>query len=155
MLPERALLGNKGTFMVRCKKRRFFFKYEVDGRIGIYKAIHQIKKDKIIHLSDLSAATVPFGRYYAEPVTSIRDGAMMARQNIAKGKTLLRTMVAAPYAIRRHDAVRCIFEDGPVTLEFDGTALQNGAIGEEILIRNPNGGTLRGTIMKNKTVKIR
>ncbi len=156
ILPERALRRNRGTFSLRCGKKHYFFKYEIEGRIKLYKANHQIKKDKIIHLSDVSVVTLPFGTYYSEPVTSLgTTGRSMARQNIAKDKIILHRMVTAPFDVRRRDTVRCILKDGPITLEFDGTALQNGMIGDEILIRNPNGRTLRGTIMKDKTVNIR
>ncbi|WP_286337386.1 flagellar basal body P-ring formation chaperone FlgA [Hydrogenimonas cancrithermarum] len=153
-LPKRALRKKKGTFVVKCGKSRHFFQYSLDGVIGVYKANHQIKKDKIIDSSDVTVTQVPFEKFYAPPVTHIGTGEMIARQHIPKGKVIIESMVAEVPAVFKHQRVRCFYKEGAVRIEFEGTAMQNGSIGETILIKKSDGKALRGKVIEKKTVEI-
>jgi flagella basal body P-ring formation protein FlgA len=153
-LPQRALRKNQGSFVLKCGKMRHFFQYRINGTIGVYKANHQIKKDRIITLKDVKPAIIPFETFYALPITQTKIGEVIARQHIPKGKVITEMMVTAIPAVFKHHPVRCFYNDGAVHIEFEGKALQNGFIGETILIKKSDGKALRGRVVDKNMVEI-
>ena len=154
-LAKSALQRNSGTFVVKCGKRRHFFRYSVDAAIGVYKANHQIKKDKMISLKAIAFERVPFVKIHDIPLTGPIEGRYIARQNIAAGKIITRRMVAPVPDVKKNERVLCIYEDGPVRIEFEATAMQNGYIGENITVKKTDGRSLRGVVTGKKEVEIR
>ncbi len=143
-----------GTFTVRCKKRVHYFRYTIDGTIMVYKANHQIKKDKIIDSKSVHAEYVPFEKLFAPPVTDFENGRYIARLNIPASKILTTANTEPLPAVLKNSSVRCIYRAGSVLIEFDATALQNGRIGDRITVKKSDGKVLRGMVVEKMRVEI-
>ncbi len=154
-LSKSGLRRKSGTFVVKCGRKRHFFQYTLDATIGVYKANHQIKKDKIIGLNALEYDVIPFVKLHDIPLSDPIGGRYMARQNIAPGKIVTRKMVRPIPAVTKNERVLCVYEDGPVHIEFEATAMQNGYIGDNITVKKTDGRAIRGVVTGRKRVEIR
>ncbi len=153
-MSQNSFRKKSGTFTVRCKKRVHYFRYSVDGKILVYKANHQIKKDKIIDPNSVHAKYIPFEKFYAPPVTDLEKGRYIAKLNIAGSKILTTANTEPVPAVLKNSPVRCIYKAGSVVIEFDATALQNGRIGDRITVKKSDGKIYRGRVVKNKRVEL-
>ncbi|WP_300363182.1 flagellar basal body P-ring formation chaperone FlgA, partial [Hydrogenimonas sp.] len=154
-LSKSGLRRKSGTFVVKCGRKRHFFQYALDATIGVYKANHQIKKDKMISLNALEYDVIPFVRLHDIPLSDPIEGRYVARQNIAPGKIVTRKMVQPIPAVTKNERVLCVYEDGPVHIEFEATAMQNGYIGDNITVKKTDGRAIRGVVTGRKRVEIR
>jgi len=154
-LSKAMLKRNKGTFIVKCNRKNYFFKFYIDATIDVYKANHQIKKDKIIDIKDVRKETIIFKNIYSLPLYNLEGKNIMARQNIAQDKIITLAMVTPVPAVKKHETVHCFIQDGAVHIEFDAMALQNGYIGDEIVLKRPDGRTIKGIVLKNSMVEIK
>jgi len=149
------LKRNRGTFVVKCNKRKLFFKFYIDATIDVYKANLKIKKDRIIDQTTVRKETIVFKNIYSFPVHNLKDKEIMARQNIAQDKIITSSMVVPVPAVKREETVTCFLQDGAVYIEFSATALQNGYIGDEIVLKREDGRTIRGVVVKKNLVEIK
>ncbi|NPA29138.1 MAG: flagellar basal body P-ring formation protein FlgA [Epsilonproteobacteria bacterium] len=154
-LNPRNLRNNHGSVILQCGHRTRFYRYRIKGKIGVYKAIHQIKKDRIITPNDTTAATVPFKRFGAPPLLFDEAKRYLAHCNIAKGRVLTARIAGPVPGVVKHERIRCVYRDGAVTVEFDATALQSGKKGDMITLRRDDGKTLRGVVVGKNEVEIR
>ncbi|WP_456450798.1 flagellar basal body P-ring formation chaperone FlgA [Hydrogenimonas sp.] len=154
-LGKSVLRKHKGSLVVKCGRRSHFLKYLLDADIVVYKAAHQIKKDKMVASESLMRVVVPFRSMRDTPITDAAKGRYIARQNIVAGKVVTRKMVAPVPEVRKHDRVRCVYRDGPVFVEFDAEALQNGYKGDTVTLKKGDGKTLRGVVTGTRSVEIR
>ncbi len=154
-ITKSSLHRKSGTFIVVCGRRHHFFRYDIKADIGVYKANHQIKKDKMIVPNGVIFVTVPFERMNDAPVANLANGDYIARQNISSGKIITQRMVAGVPAVKKNERVLCIYEDGAVHIEFEATAMQNGYIGDNITLKKSDGRSIHGVVLDKKRVEIR
>ena len=154
-LNPRNLRSNHGAIILQCKHRTRFYRYRIIGDIKVYKAIHQIKKDRIITPNDTTAATIPFKRFSAPPLLFKEAKRYLALCNIAKGRILTPRNAGPVPGVVKHQRVHCLYRDGAVTVEFDATALQSGKKGDMITLRRDDGKTLKGVVVGKNEVEIR
>ncbi|WP_201352927.1 flagellar basal body P-ring formation chaperone FlgA [Hydrogenimonas urashimensis] len=154
-LSEGALGRNHGTFVVKCGKKNHFFQFRIDAQLGVYKANHQIKKDRIIDLNSLRYENIPLVRMHDTPVTDLSGGRYMARQIIPADKIITARMVAPIPAVKKDERVLCIYQEGNVRIEFEATALQNGYMGNSVTVKKSDGKSIRGVVTGEKKVEIR
>ncbi len=154
-LSNSMLKRDRGTFSVKCNKLNYFFKYFISATLDVYKANHQIKKDRIIDSNAFRKERIAFKTIYSFPLYNLKDKSLMAKQTIAKDKILTSAMVVPVPDVRRKETVNCFIQDGSVHIEFSATALQNGYIGDEITLKREDGKALRGVVVRKNLVKIK
>jgi len=149
------LRRNKGTFNVKCNKKSYFFKFYIDATIDVYKANHQIKKDKIIDSEVIRKETIIFKTLYSLPVYNLEEKEVMAKQNIRQDKVITLSMITPVPAVKRHETVNCFIQDGAVYIEFNAEAMQNGYIGDKIVLKREDGRTIKGVVLRKNLVEIK
>ncbi|MCF6200656.1 MAG: flagellar basal body P-ring formation chaperone FlgA [Hydrogenimonas sp.] len=154
-VPQKLLKKESGTFTVKCDKRRYYFRYYVDGYIKVYKANHQIKKDKIIAPNAVSVEHIPFKGFYTPPITGEVEGRYIAKLNIATDDVLTQANSRPLPAVLKMSRVKCIYKEGTVTIELDATALKSGDIGDIITLKRDDGKVLRGEVVERGLVELR
>jgi len=146
---------NRGTFVVKCNKKSYFFKFYIDATIDVYKANHQIKKDKIIDPKAIRKETIRFKTIYSLPIYNLEKKEIMAKQNIAQDKIITSSMVVPVPAVKKSEIVNCFIQDGAVHIEFNAKALQNGYIGDVITLKREDGRTIKGVVLRKNLVEIK
>jgi len=149
------LRRNKGTFNVKCNKKSYFFKFYIDATIDVYKANHQIKKDKIIDSEVIRKETIIFKTLYSLPVYNLEEKEVMAKQNIRQDKVITLSMITPVPAVKKHETVNCFIQDGAVHIEFNAEAMQNGYIGDKIVLKREDGRTIKGVVLRKNLVEIK
>ena len=154
-LSKSMLKRNRGTFAIKCDKRNYFFKFYIDATLDVYKANIKIKKDKIIDSKAIRKETITFKTIYSLPVYDMERRNVMAKRNIAQDKIITLSMISPIPAVKKHETVNCFLQDGAVHIEFNAEAMQNGYIGDEIVLKREDGQTIKGVVLKKNLVEIK
>ena len=154
-LSNAMLRHSKGTFVVKCSKKHYFFKFQIDATMQVYKANHQIKKDRIIDSNIVRKESIIFKTFYSPPLYNLKGKEIMAKQNIPKDRVVTLSMVVPVPAVKKHEMVNCFIQDGAVRIELSAEAMQNGYIGDEIILKRADGKSLRGVVLRKNLVEIK
>lgn len=132
--------------------------YEISGRYELYTkaliASQVIKQGDIIsehntHLVDIASEP---GRHHSN-IDEIYG--MQIKKNIYKGSVIKFSDLVHPVIVKERDIVDVVYISGNVYLKTKGIALQKGAFGDYIKIKNEkSGAVLSAKIIDNKTVEI-
>ncbi|MFC3378437.1 flagellar basal body P-ring formation chaperone FlgA [Rugamonas sp. CCM 8940] len=76
-----------------------------------------------------------------------------ARRTLRAGEVLRPAMLAAPTLVKRGDAVRIVARREQVEVSMAGEALDSGARGTVLRVRNANGATIRARVSAAGTVE--
>jgi len=132
-------LGNT-TVGVRCTQPKPWTLY-VPMTVSIYKQVvvaadtlprGTILSARQLKLAKRNLAKLPQG-YYIDPAKLV---GMKLKRNITSGFPLTPTMVAAPKLIKRGQRVTLVSHTTAIRVVMPGKALENGAIGERIRVKN-------------------
>lgn len=79
----------------------------------------------------------------------------MARLTLLPGRPIPLRAVDNPRAVRNGAEVKLLYVDGGLTIVTTGSAMQDGAVGEVIRIRNVDSGvTVSGQVQADGTVRV-
>jgi flagella basal body P-ring formation protein FlgA len=78
---------------------------------------------------------------------------LAARRTLRGGEVLRAAMLAAPTLVKRGDAVRIVARREQVEVSMAGEALDSGARGAVLRVRNANGATIRARVSAAGTVE--
>lgn len=79
----------------------------------------------------------------------------MARRTLLPGRPILLAAVDNPRVVRNGGEVRLIYVDGSLTITTAGSAMQDGAAGELIKVRNADSGvTVMGRVRADGSVLV-
>jgi flagella basal body P-ring formation protein FlgA len=79
----------------------------------------------------------------------------MARRTLLPGRAIPLRAVDNPRLVRNGSDVRIVYVDGGLTIVTTGAALQDGAVGDTIKIRNSDSGvTIMGTVQSDGAVRV-
>lgn len=79
----------------------------------------------------------------------------VAKRTLIKGMPVPVNALREPYLVLSGKPATVVFEDGGLTITSQATALQSGAIGDMVALRNVESGlTIRGTVAKDGTVRV-
>jgi flagellar basal body P-ring formation protein FlgA len=129
---------------------------EVGGRYVAYAelpvAVRAIRSTSIITNADLSTARTPVSRANG-CVSSMEDViGMQAKRNIASGVLIKYNDLVKPTLIRQNDAVSIIYSKDNIKLRTTGVAMESGAIGDSIKVKNESTGIMVHGNIKGKNL---
>jgi flagella basal body P-ring formation protein FlgA len=79
----------------------------------------------------------------------------MARRTLLPGRAILAIAVNNPRAVVNGAEVRLVYTDGDLTIAASASALQDGAVGDMIKVRNVDSGlTVSGVIQPDGSVRV-
>lgn len=79
----------------------------------------------------------------------------VAKRTLFKGQPVPVNALREPYVVISGKPATVVFQDGGLTITGSATALQSGAIGDVVSLRNPDSGLLvRGVVAKDGTVRV-
>jgi flagella basal body P-ring formation protein FlgA len=147
--PPGASMSGHTFVELSCPDKGWSVRYPVtieEKRMGLVTT-RRIMAGETIAADDIKAAELPSQEQergvFANPAEVIGK---MARSGLSPGVWLRAYMVQAPLAVHTNQPVRVLAGDGVFQVAADGTALNNGAVGDDIAVRMPGGRVVRGTI---------
>ena len=149
------LLRHKGSFSAyftnQKRKKKVFFKFEIDAFVDVLKTTKDIKKNSILNYFNTTKQTIHFDKFSSKPLSKL-DSVQLKRY-IKKNKIISENMVKNIPAIIKNQKVRAIFIDGAVNITIFATAMQDGDLGDKITIKTDDGKKYKALIInKDKLV---
>jgi flagella basal body P-ring formation protein FlgA len=105
----------------------------------------------------LTEAKFPDGTSFKLPVVAAREDLVgkVARRTILPGRLIARNSVAEPELVTKGTVVAAVYSDGPLTITTSVLALQSGALGAAVQVRNIDSGkVIVASVQGDGTVKV-
>jgi flagella basal body P-ring formation protein FlgA len=123
----------------------------VSVRVTVLKNVvvttRALANNSVIDAGDLVMAEADIGAAGADALTNPADAiGRTAIRNLSAGSIVPRSALRLPLAIRSGETVRIEIVGVGFTVSSEATAMQNGATGDTIRLRNPEGQTLSGRL---------
>ncbi|HEX9746141.1 MAG TPA: flagellar basal body P-ring formation chaperone FlgA [bacterium] len=108
--------------------------------MNVYKATRDIDREEIIGDGDIELAAVevrnlPSHEIVMDPGTIIGKA---AKVNIQAGRIISEEVIEFPVVVERGESVIVFIQLGAASITMQGIALDSGAVGDEIRVRNPD-----------------
>ena len=80
---------------------------------------------------------------------------LVARRTLLPGQSIPMSALAAPRVVRAGSAVKIVYIDGGLEIVASGSALQDGAVGQRVQVRNDDSGvTISGRVRADGAVQV-
>ena len=80
---------------------------------------------------------------------------MVARRTLLPGQSIPINALSAPRVVRAGSAVKLVYVDGGLEITAVGSALQDGAVGQSVQVRNDDSGvTILGRVRADGAVQV-
>lgn len=151
-----AYLYNHSSFKILSgeSKKRFFIRYEIQAKMKLFKARHNINRGKILTLKDLVSVQTEFKRLKGMPLTSMMQQQVRVKKRLAEGKILYQHDIEPLPSVLKDKPVNVRLISGKVHLEFQATCLDDAVIGEYVYIERSDGKKLRAKVIHKNLVEI-
>jgi flagella basal body P-ring formation protein FlgA len=154
--------GNSVPYVIRCAPAPGALQgasLTVSVRVTVLKnvvvAARALGSNSTIDSSDLTIAETDIGAIGADVLTNPADAiGRTATRNLPAGSVVPRSALRLPIAIRSGETVRIEIVGVGFTVSSEATAMQNGATGDTIRLRNSEGQTLSGRLDSRGVVVI-
>ncbi len=134
---------------------RIYFRFKIFADVEVVKATRDIIRDKKIESGDIEVGLAAFERNVCRSVS--RDGVvgMSARRFIKAGNTITKDDVSQPFLVNRNSTVVVAIREGELEVEFEATAMEDGAMGQLINVKNKNGKVYKAEVVGLSSVSIK
>lgn len=123
------------------------FLCEVQARIEVYVAREDIRAREELSASNVERKWVEFDGFIQPPISESEFLSSSARSFIKQGQIITSNKIKPKLFVKKGDMIEVSLQEGGVKITSRLEAMQNGALGEEIIARNP-------TSKKNIKIKI-
>jgi len=151
-----AYLYNHSSFKILSEdsKERFFIRYEIQAKMKLFKARHNINRGKILTPKDLLSTQTKFKRLKGLPLLSLTQQQIRVKKRLAQGKILYQHDVEPLPSVLKDKPVNVRFISGTVHLEFQAISLDDAGIGEYVYIQKSDGKKLKAKVINKNLVEI-
>ena len=151
--------GNRVTVRVSCDTEnqwRVHVPVEVSVFGSVVTSARALARGTILSPGDLSVSEQPLGPlghgYFADPANVVGQ---RLKRPLAPGSVVTPAQLETPAVIRRGQNVTIVANTGGIAVKMNGTAEENGAIGQVIDIRNTSSGRrVQGVVRSSRAVEI-
>jgi len=151
-----AYLYNHSSFKILSEEstERFFIRYEIQAKMKLFKARHNINRGKILTPKDLLSTQTKFKRLKGLPLLSLSQQQIRVKKRLAQGKILYQHDIEPLPSVLKDKPVNVRFISGMVRLEFQAICLDDAGIGEYVYIQKSDGKKLKAKVINKNLVEI-
>ncbi len=157
-LSHSSLKRNHGTFSILYtnskKKKKRFFKFHLDGTIGVYVSQRNIKRAQAINNNYVIYKEIPFKNIPTLPISQKHFYDYESKRSIKEGKIITISDVRRILDIKRGALVDGTLYDGAVVLTFKVKAIEEGHIGDIIKVKRGHYKKFNALITSKNSVDI-
>jgi flagella basal body P-ring formation protein FlgA len=134
--------------------------YDLFGRYSAFSEVpvttKNLRSGWVITEADVIPVKTPFSRLKGGYVTSIGDiVGMQLKRSLSTGVLIKHQDVIKPQVISKGDNVSIVYSKSNIKLRTKGVAMQSGALGDNIKIKNESTGTVvHGTVRTKNLVEV-
>ncbi len=136
---------------------KLIYKIPITANIKKYmkvvKAKREIPKGKILTSEDLKIAEIEFKRRSGY-ITEIENAVgKVAKRDIKEGTVIKNSLLKPDYKVKKRKKVKIIYRNKNINIELMGLALEDGAVGDVIRVKNISSGkVILCKVIKQNTV---
>lgn len=157
-LSNASLKRNHGTFSVLYanskKKKKRFFKFNLDATIGVYTSQRDLKSAQTLNTHYVSYQEVDFKSFPARPIHEQHMYDYESKRSIKEGKIITVNDIRRILDIKRDTIIDARLYDGSVELTFKVKAIQEGNIGDIIKVKRGHYKKFKAQITSKSSVDI-
>lgn len=142
IISDTALKNDKGSFYVvyeKNRERRIYFDFEIRATLTLLRVKKDMEKGDVVTNEDIEYENVIFDRISTFPIDKNDLESNMLTRYLKAGDIIYKRDITKITAIKKNSTVKALIKDGGVELFFDVTALDDGDIGDTIVVRQHNG----------------
>lgn len=156
-LPNNSIKRENGSFSAILKttkkQKRVYFKYNIDAKVSVLKAITDIKRRSPLSSTLFEKVTIKFTNFYDRPI--LNTVGLEAKNHIPQGKILIKRLARGIPLVHRKDKLTAVINSEGIQLNFSVTALEDGSIGENIRVKRDTNKIFQAVITSATEVTIR
>ncbi|SFV75975.1 Flagellar basal-body P-ring formation protein FlgA [hydrothermal vent metagenome] len=151
-IQRRSFLKNKGIISIKSdNNKQFFFNYTLDAFINVYKTTKKIQRGEELSFSNCAKESIMLHNFYAQPIKNLQKGKFESKYLLKQGHIITQRDISKLKLIHRGEEINLFFQEGNIAISLVAKALQNGAYGDIIKVKNKNGKILHIRVTgKNK-----
>jgi flagella basal body P-ring formation protein FlgA len=157
-ISKATLKRNQGTISVLytapTKKKKRFFKFQLDATLPVYLSSHYIKKNHPIDSHDLQLQEVPFTYFTTKPIDAQYLYDYESKRSIKEGKIITVNDIRRTLDVKRGTLLDATIYDGNIILTFKVKTVEEGNIGDIIKVKRGHYKKLRAKITSKTTADI-
>lgn len=157
-LSQASLKRNHGTFSVLYanskKKKKRFFKFNLDATIGVYYSQRYLKRDQAINTHYVSYQEIPFKSFPSLPINEQHFYDYESKRSIKEGKIITVNDIRRILDIKRDTIIDATLYDGAVELTFKVKTIEEGNIGDIIKVKRGHYKKFKAQITSKSSVDI-
>jgi len=135
-------------------KKRFFISYEIHANVKLFKASHNINRGNILKPIDLVYTNEPFERLNGSILRALDENDIRAKKRLHEGKIVYEKDFETVPSVLKNKTVYARMISGNVHLEFQAKSLQDGQIGDIVLIQKSDKQRLKAKVIGKSLVEI-
>ncbi len=132
--------ASKVTVGVRCNGEKSWTLYvpvTVIVMADVVTAAKELRRGQILTPQDLTIEQKDIARQHQGYLANLKEAiGKQVKYNIRRGQVITPAKVAAPKAVKRNSQVTIVAQNPAIQVRMKGTALENGAVGDRIRVRN-------------------
>jgi flagella basal body P-ring formation protein FlgA len=134
--------------------KKFWIPVRVDKKVDAVVASRDIPKGKVVTLQDVKREKLPSLRVRGGVLTIESVVGKVAKRNIRAGEVIKERDLEPNFVVKKGKPVKLIYESGGIHVELLAVALENGAVGDIIKVKNVSTGkVLVCKVIGENTVK--
>ncbi|WP_243644901.1 flagellar basal body P-ring formation chaperone FlgA [Phorcysia thermohydrogeniphila] len=134
--------------------RKFWIPVRIDKKVEVVVAARDIPKGKVISPSDLKKEKLPSLKVRRGALTFESVIGKVAKRDIRAGEVIKGRDLEPNFVVKKGKPVKLIYESGGIHVELLAVALENGAVGDIIKVKNVSTGkVLVCKVIGENTVK--
>lgn len=122
------------------------FLCEIDASIEVYVAREDIRAREDLDKSNVEKKSIEFEGFLQPPISEKEFLSSSARSFIKQGQIITTNKIKPKLFVKKGDMIEVSFQEEGVRIIARLEAMQNGSLGEEIMVRNP---------ISKKTLKVK
>lgn len=123
------------TYTYGAKKRRLYYRFQIDATVDVLRTNQYIQKGKTISDDLVDFVTIKFTNFYQKPITAYYLHKYRARTSLVEGKILTTRHITKITSVKRGDKLSTTLRDGGVIVTFQTEALKDAHIGDIIKVK--------------------
>jgi flagella basal body P-ring formation protein FlgA len=135
-------------------KKRHFISYEIHASVKLFKASHNINRGKILKPIDLVYTNEPFERLNGSILRALDESDLRVKKRLNEGRILYEEDLETVPSVLKNKTVYARMVSGNVHLEFQAKSLQDGQVGDIVLIQKSDKQRLKARVIGRNLVQI-
>lgn len=158
-MPHNSRLSARFSVTVQCESEKpwqLYVPVTVAKMANIYVANSALMKGDVVNESDLRLVKTDINQLHSRPMFSANNiVGMVAKHPIAQGSPFTENYLKFPTLIKKGESVAIVAAAGGLNIRMTGEALDSGAIGQRIRIKNASSKKIiEAIVINSNTVQV-